>query len=141
MTAKTDTPAPAPDPDAPTRHTLPSGKIVEVRSHRTLLGAEVAAAIAAQTGDGMRSVVDVRNALIAALASELEPGRAGTPVLDGTVAAVLAQRGDDWRVLYGLATEAWRLTMGLSVVPDIDGYEDPKAPTQATSDSGLDSGA
>lgn len=124
------------DPDAPTVKTLPSGKIVEIRSHRTLLGSDIAAALASQPGGAwMANSVAMRNHFICALVAEIEPGRAGTPVLDGTEETLLAQRGDDYRALYGTVDDAIALTLGLSVIPDIDEYEDPKAPTTATSGS------
>lgn len=144
------------DPAAPTRKTLPSGKIVEIRSHRTLLGAEIATAMASQPGGSwMANSVAMRNTLVALLATEIEPGTAGTPVLaaapapDGTLEAaqrfeaaykaVLAQRADDYRTLYSLVEEAMRLALGLSVIVDHDEYEDPKAPTTDGSEPAPDS--
>lgn len=127
------------DPGAPTRHTLPSGKVVEVRSHRTMLGADVAAALASQSATGARGVVDVRSELICQLVTEIEPGRAGTPVLDGTLAAVLAQRADDYQSLYVLMYPAWRLCLGLdNITDDYEAYADPKAATSPPSEPSLD---
>jgi hypothetical protein len=134
------------DPAAPVRKTLPSGKVVEIRSHRTLLGAEIATAMASQPGSTwMANSVAMRNTLLTMLATEVEPGGAGTPMLaaapapDGTLEAaqafeaahkaVLAQRADDYRSLYSLVEEAMKLALGLSVIIDHDEYEDPKAPT------------
>ena len=130
-TAPADAEAPAPpvDPNAPKRVTLPSRKVVEVRSHRTLLGADVDAVIAAQSGPGARGVYDIYNALVARMVTELEPGTAGTPVLDSTVDAVLAQRADDYNRLHTLLADAYALVTGRSVIPDLDQWEDPKAPT------------
>lgn len=130
------------DPDAPIKKTLPSGKVVEIRSHRTLLGSDIAAALASQPGGAwMVNSVAMRNHFMATLVTEIEPGRSKAPTLDGSVAAVEAQRGDDYRALYSSVDEAMALALGLSVIPDIDGYEDPKAPTTATSDSRPDSEA
>ena len=130
------------DPAAPVKHTLPSGKVVEVRSHLTLLGADIAAAMAAQPGGAwMANSVAMRNEFIARTATEIEPGRRSKTPLDGTVEAVLAQEPDDYRALFFTVEEAMKLALGLSVVPDFDEYEDPKAPTTATSDSKPDSEA
>lgn len=136
MTDQTDT-APTPegeDPDAPKRHTLPSGKVVEVRSHRTLTGTDATLALGMHTG-GPSGAVAVRNRLIQIMVTEVAPGRGGTPVLDTTYAAVLNQRADDWRKLYDLVGEGFNLVTGQSVIPDQDEYKDPKAPTTGTSDS------
>lgn len=125
---------PPTDPNAPTTHTLPSGKIVEVRSHRTLTGLDVATAIAAQTGVGARGVVDARTALAALLITEIEPGTGGKPVLDGTGAAVLAQRGDDFAALFNLVTAAFRVAMGYdNIIDDYEAHADPKADTSPPS--------
>lgn len=134
------TPAPPQDPNAPARHTLPSGKVVEIRSHRTLLGSDGAAVIAAQTGVGAQGVVDMHNALIARMATEVEPGAGGAPALDGTVEAACAQRLDDWRRLYSLVNDAYALVLGISVVPDADEWEDPAGPTRDSSGSRSPSG-
>lgn len=129
------TPTPPPDPNQPARHTLPSGKVVQVRSHRALLGEDGDAVIAAQTGVGMRGVVDMNNELIRRMVTEIEPGSGGAPPLDGTIEAVKAQRIDDWRKLYRLVGDAYLLVTGLSVIPDFAEWEDPKAPTADTSGS------
>jgi len=136
-----DNPAPAKfDPNEPTTLTLPSGKVVQIRSHRTLVGADGVFALNAQTGTG-NGVPEIRAALVAVMATELEPGNAGTPKLDGTLAAVLAQRLDDTnRLLYAEhVTHAYRLITGQSVIPDIDTNEDEAGPTGATYDSKPDS--
>lgn len=134
------------DPAAPVRKTLPSGKIVEIRSHRSLNGLEVATAIGSQPGGPwMRNAVVMRNTLAVLLVTELEPGRSDAPALvsagapDGTLEAakafdaameaLLAQRGDDYRAIYNAMNEAYNLTLGTSVIIDHDEYEDPKAPT------------
>ncbi len=124
------------DPNAPTRHTLPSGRVVEARSHRTLLGSDGDAVIAAQTGVGARGTVDMRNELIARMVTQIEPGKSAAPDLDGTVATVLAQRLDDYRTLYGLVTDGWLLVTGLSVIPDEEAWEDPTVPTKDGPDPG-----
>jgi hypothetical protein len=131
----TETPAPPVDPNAPAKHTLPSGKVVEVRSHRTLLGEDGAAVIAAQTAPGSQGVVDMHNELIRRMVTEIEPGAGGAPALDGTLETVKAQRIDDWRRLYGLVAEAYLLVLGVSVVPDQEEWADPTGPTRDTSDS------
>lgn len=125
-----DPTTPPADPNAPVRHTLPSGKVVEVRSHRTLLGSDGAAVIAAQTGGGAQGVVDMHNALIARMVTEIEPGTGGAPALDGTIEAAQAQRIDDWRALYGHVWEAYKLVLGISVVPDLEQWQDPTGPTR-----------
>lgn len=118
------------DPNAPTRHTLPSGKVVEIRSHRTLLAADVEEALGAQVYDSwMRNVMAMRTVLVARTAAEVEPGTGGCPALDGTVEAVRAQRADDYRALFPLVTPAMDLVLRNSVIPDVDEWEDPKAPT------------
>lgn len=138
--SNTTTEAPQ-DPGAPIKKTLPSGKVVEIRSHRTLLGSDIAETLAAQPGGTwMSNTVAMRNHLAALLVTQIEQGRANAPELDGTVEKVLAQRGDDYRALYGSVEDAMALVLGLSVIPDFDEYEDPKAPTTGTSDSRPDSG-
>lgn len=131
----TQTPASPADPNAPAKHTLPSGKVVEIRSHRTLLGSDGAAVLAAQTAAGAQGVVDMRNELIRRMVSEIEPGTGGAPTLDGTIDAVLAQRIDDYRALYNATTDAYLLVIGASVVPNLEAWEDPTGPTRDTSDS------
>lgn len=121
--------APPVDPAAPVRVTLPSGRIVEVASARTLDGRDMAAALAAQTGTGMQAVVDVHNELIRRTVTQVEPGKSDKPGLDGTLEAVLAQRPDDWRRLYGLMASAYGLVTGASVLVNLDEWEDPKART------------
>lgn len=137
----TETPATPIDPSAPTVLDLPSGKKVQIRSHRTLVGADGVFALNAQSGTG-NGLAEIRAALVARMATELEPGRAGTPVLDGTIAAVNAQRIDDAnRLLFAKPiTEGYRLTLGLSVVPDGDEWEDPTVLTRDSSDSRSPSG-
>lgn len=120
------------DLSAPTRHTLPSGKVVECAAARTLLGADMAAAWAAQPGTGwVANVTAMRTALIARMVTEIEPGRRSKTPLDGTVEAVGAQQPDDWKALYMLApvTDAMGLLQGTSIIADLDAWEDPKAPT------------
>jgi hypothetical protein len=129
--AKPEAPA---DPNAPARVTLPSGRVVEVRSARTLNGADMAAALGAQSGTGMTAVVDVHNEFIRRMVTQIEPGKGGKPDLDGTLESVLAQRGDDWRRLYALVTPAYGLVTGASVIRDMDQWDDPKAPTTASSE-------
>jgi hypothetical protein len=124
---------PPQDPNAPTRHTLPSGKVVQVRSHRTMTGDDGDHAICSQTGGGARGVYDVYNNLAAAFITEIEPGKAGKPRLDGTVEAVKAQRIDDYNLLHGLVKEHYALATGRSVIPDLDEWQDPKAPTRDSS--------
>lgn len=131
----TETPAPLTDPNAPGEHTLPSGKVVQIRSHRTLLGEDGAAVIAAQTAPGAQGVVDMYNELIRRMTTETAPGTGGAPPLDGTLEAVKAQRIDDWRALYALMWEPYRLVTGASVVPDQEQWADPTGPTRDSSDS------
>jgi hypothetical protein len=124
-------PQPRVDPNAPVTLKLPSGKVVELRSHRTLLGADGEFALNAQSGTG-NGYPEIRTALVARMATELEPGTAGTPVLDGTIEGVRAQRLDDYRAMYGSPriTEAYLLVMGVSVIPDLDTWEDEAGPTK-----------
>lgn len=124
---------PPQDPNAPTRHTLPSGKVVEVRSHRTMDGNDADAAICSQTGPAARGVYDVYNTLAARFITEIEPGAAGKPILDGTVDTVKAQRIDDYNLLHNLVKAHYDLAVGRSVIPDLDEWEDPKAPTRDSS--------
>jgi len=130
------TPTQPQDPDAPSVLDLPSGKKVQIRSHRSLVGADGIYALNAQTGTG-NGVAEIRAALVARMATELEPGSSGTPALDGTIAAVHAQRIDDTnRLLFAKPiTEAYRLTVGLSVVPDEEEWADPEGPTRDLSGS------
>lgn len=124
------------DPDAPMVLTLPSGKVVQLRSHRTLDGGDGIFALNAQTGTGNGNA-EIRAGLVARMATELEPGTGGKPTLNGTLQAVHAQRLDDARQLLFATpvSEAWRLVAGLSVVPDQDEWADPTGPTRDTSDS------
>lgn len=126
-------PEPPQDPNAPKQHTLPSGKVVEVCSHRTMTGDDGDAVICSQTGPGSRGVYDIYNTLAARFIKEIEPGRGGKPQLDGTVEAVKAQRIDDYNQLHGLVREHYALVTGRSVIPDLDEWEDPKAPTRDSS--------
>lgn len=132
----TETPTPPADPNAPTVLDLPSGKKVQIRSHRTLLGGDGVFALNAQSGTGNGNA-EIRAALVARMATELEPGSAGTPALDGTIEAVNAQRIDDASrlLLSKPVTEGYRLVVGLSVVPDQDEWEDPTGPTRDSSGS------
>ena len=132
----TETPAPLTDPNAPVTLDLPSGKKVQLRSHRSLLGADAVFALNAQTGTGNGNA-EIRAALVARMATELEPGKAGTPPLDGTIAAVNAQRVDDASrlLLSKPVSEGYRLVAGISVVPDEDEWADPTGPTRDSSDS------
>lgn len=132
----TETPAPLTDPNAPVILDLPSGKKVQLRSHRSLLGADAVFALNAQTGTGNGNA-EIRAALVARMATELEPGNAGTPPLDGTIAAVNAQRVDDASrlLLSKPVSEGYRLVAGISVVPDEDEWADPTGPTRDSSDS------
>lgn len=131
----TDAQAPV-DPDAPTTLTLPSGKVVQIRSHRTLVGADGIYALNAHSGTGNGNA-EIRAALVARMATEVEPGTGGKPPLDGTLEAVHAQRLDDARQLLfaGPVTEGWRLVAGLSVVPDAEQWKDPTGPTRDSSGS------
>lgn len=126
---------PPADPDAPQEHTLPSGKVVLVRSHRSLLGEDAAAAIAAQSAPGAQGVVDMHNELIRRMVTELKPGTGGAPPLDGTLDAITAQRADDWRALYALVWEGYRVVTGLSVILNPDDFADPTAPPRDGSES------
>jgi hypothetical protein len=129
-------PQPRVDPNADTELTLPSGKKVLIRSHRTLLGADAEYALNAQSGTG-NGYPEIRTALVARMTTEVEPGTAGTPALDGTIEKVKAQRIDDYRAMFGAKpiTAAYLLVTGVSVIPDIDTNEDEEGPTGATSDS------
>lgn len=124
------------DPNAPVTLSLPSGKAVELRSTRTLLGADAEFALNAQSGTGNGSA-EIRTALVARMATELEPGSAGTPVLDGTIEAVRAQRVDDYRKMVGhpRVIDAYLLVAGVSVIPDLDTWEDEAGPTRDSSAS------
>lgn len=123
------------DPSAPTRHTLPSGRVVEVRSTRTMTGADSSAVLAAQTAPGSTGVVDMYNALIARMVTQIEPGTGGKPDLDGTVEAVLDQRIDDHTKLRSLIWDAYQLVTGRSVIPDDGAWEDPTVPARDGPDS------
>src|SRR5271155_4797571 len=122
------------DPAAPRRFTLPSGKVVEAASARTLTGGDMAAARAAQPGGTYQAnLVAIRETFICRMVTEIEAGRRGGKALDGTIEALHAQQPDDWMGLYLLApiTDAFQLVTGVSVIPDVDGALDPKAPTAA----------
>lgn len=134
------TPTPPADPNLPVRHTLPSGKVVEIRSHRTLLGSDGEAVMAAQTAPGPQGVIDMHNELIRRMVTQIEQGAGSAPALDGTLEAVKAQRIDDWRALYRQVADAYALVLGVSVIPDFAEFADPKAPTADTSDSKPDCG-
>lgn len=131
----TKDPTPPTDPNAPTRHTLPSGRVVEVRSSRTMTGADSTAVVAAQTAPGAAGVADMYNALIARMVTQIEPGRSSAPALDGTMEAVLAQRIDDHTKLRTLIWDAYQLVTGRSVIPDDEGWADPTVPTRDGPDS------
>jgi hypothetical protein len=123
------------DPNAPVRHTLPSGRVVEVRSTRSMTGADSSAVLAAQSAPGATGVIDMYNALIARMVTQVEPGSGSAPDLDGTLESVLAQRIDDHSRLRGLIWDAYQLVTGRSVIPDEQEWMDPTAPTRDGPDS------
>lgn len=129
-------PQPRVDPNAPITLELPSGKVVQLRSTRTLLGADAEFALNSQSGTG-NGGAEIRTALVARMAKELQPGSAGTPVLDGSIEAVRAQRIDDYRKMVGhpRIIDAYLLVAGVSVIPDLDTWEDEAGPTRDSSAS------
>ena len=115
-------------------HTLPSGLTVTIRSHRVLRRADIhtvwAADNNAKPGLGTAAEHDALMGLL--VASTSDPERYPVPL---TPAALDRLDGADYTALYRLMGDGWRLANGLSVVPNPDDYQDPKAPTTASNGS------
>ncbi len=115
-----------PDPNAPAQHILPSGLKITLRSYRTLKRPEMHTVWAAQSGPGEH------DALMALLVTESSdpafPVPFTTDVLD-------TLDGADYIALYRLVSNGWRMVNGLTVLPNPDDYQDPKAPTTASNGS------
>lgn len=114
-------------------HTLPSGLKVTVRSHRTLKRADIHAVWAAGVEAGERDNLPAQHdklmeLLVTATDNPLYPVPLTAETLD-------LLGGADYIELYRLVGNGYRLANGLSVVPDPDDYQDPKAPTTASSGS------
>lgn len=115
------------DPNAPAEHTLPSGLTVTLRSYRTLKRPDMHTVWAAPGAPGEH------DALMALLVVETSDTAAfpvpfTTDVLDRL-------DGADYIALYKLMGDAWRMVNGLTVLPNSDDYQDPKAPTTASNGS------
>jgi hypothetical protein len=114
-------------------HTLPSGLKVTVRSHRALRRADIHAVWAA--GNNAEPGLDAagqHDALMGLLvASTSDPELYPVPL---TAAILDRLDGADYTALYRLMDDGWRLANGLSVAPNPDDYQDPKAPTTELND-------
>lgn len=115
-------------------HTLPSGLKVTIRSHRVLKRADIQAvwAAGANAKPGMEMAAQ-RDKLIELLATATGV-QSGEPITMSADYLDLLD-GADYIALYKLMNNAYRLANGLSVVPNPDDYQDPKAPTAASNGS------
>jgi len=131
---------PSTGPDARV-HTLPSGLTVTIRSHRTLRRPDIhrvwAAANNAPEGLTAAAQHEALMGLLIAASSDQQV----LPVPVTATEALDRLNADDYIALYRLMNNGYRLVNGLSVVPDPDEYEDPKAPTAESNDSAPDSAA
>jgi hypothetical protein len=119
------------DPNAPTEHKLPSGLTVTLRSYRTLKRPDMHA-VWACGGSAPAEHDALMGMLVTASSDPAFATPFGTDVLDRL-------DGADYIALYRLVNDAWRMVNGLDVLPDPDDYQDPKAPTTASSGSAPDS--
>ena len=112
-------------------HALPSGLTVTIRSHRVLRRTDIhkvwAAGAAAPDGLGTAAEHDTLMGLL--VASTSDPERFPIPL---TAEALDRLDGADYTALYRLVQDGWRLAYGISVAPNPDDYQDPKAPTTAS---------
>ena len=115
-------------------HTLPSGLTVTVRSHRTLRRPDIQAVWAAGNNapPGFEAGAQRDKLMELLVASTSDPDKYPAPL---TAGALDRLDGPDYTALYRLMNDGYRLVFGLSVVPDPDGYEDPKVPTAASNGS------
>lgn len=115
-------------------HTLPSGLTVTIRSHRTLRREHIHAVWAAgNTAEpGLGTVAQHDKLMQLLVAGTSDPEKFPAPL---TAEALDRLDGADYTALYRLMANGWRLANGLSVVPDPDEYQDPKAPTTASNGS------
>lgn len=133
-------------------HALPSGLTVTVRSHRTLKRADIHAVWAAgnQAPEGNSAAAQhdklmelmvtatsdpVRYPLPFAAGTPARPATLDGPAVDAVPGTLDLLDGGDYIALYRIVGDGYRLANGLSVVPDPDGYQDPKAPTTASNGS------
>lgn len=115
-----------PDPNAPAEHTLPSGLKVTLRSHRTLRRPDMHTVWAAQDAPGEHDAL--MQMLVTETSDPAFPAPFTTDVLDRL-------DGEDYIALYRLVNPAWRMVNGLTVLPNPDEHQDPKAPTTASNGS------
>lgn len=118
---------PNPDPNAPTQHTLPSGLEVTLRSYRTLKRPEMHTVWAALGAPGEHDALI--ELLVTASSNPEFPVPFTIDVLDRL------DDGADYIALYKLVGNAWRMVNGLTVIPNPDDHQDPKAPTTASNGS------
>jgi len=118
-------------------HTLPSGLTVTVRSHRVLRRADIHRVWAAgnTAAPGMSSAAQ-NDALMGLLvASTSDPEKYPVPLTTEALDRLTEHDNRDYFALYRLMGNGYRLVNGLSVIPDPDEYEDPKAPTAESNGS------
>lgn len=115
-------------------HTLPSGLTVTVRSHRALKRADIHAVWAAgsQAPEGNDVAAQHDKLMELLVTSTSDPDRYPIPL---TPACLDLLDGGDYIALYRLVGNGYRLANGISVVPNPDDYQDPKAPTAASNGS------
>lgn len=126
-------------PDGPREHTLPSGLKVTVRSHRALRRPDIHAVWAAgnQAPEGNQAAAQHDKIMELMVTATSDPGRYPVPLSADTLDLL---DGADYIALYRLVSDAYRLANGLSIVPNPDEYQDPKAPTTASNGSSPGSG-
>lgn len=116
-------------------HTLPSGLTVTIRSHRTLRRPDIHAVWAAgnNAGEGLSAAAQHEALMGILVSASSDPARLPIPLTSAAALDVLDP--DDYIALYRLMNDGWRLVNGLSVAPNPDEYQDPKAPTAASNGS------
>ncbi|HWU23643.1 MAG TPA: hypothetical protein VN088_19045 [Nocardioides sp.] len=106
-------------------YTLPSGLKVTIRSYKALRRADIHRVWAAGSDAELNQAAE-REALMAVLVTSTSaPDTFPIPL---TTAALEQLDGGDYIALYRLMNDGWRLANGLTVVPNPDDYQDPKAP-------------
>lgn len=115
-------------------HTLPSGLTVTIRSHRALRRPDIQAVWAAGNNapPGFEAAAQRDKLMELLVASTSDPENFPAPLSAATLDRL---DGPDYTALYRLMNDGYRLVFGLSVVPDPDGHEDPKAHTTASNGS------
>jgi hypothetical protein len=115
-----------------TQHKLPSGMTVDLRDHHEFTGDDVQDVWDAITAPGPAAVRDMRLALVEKLVASCDrPEKYPVPFTPQVTRSLPA---DDYVELLSLVQDAYDLVNGRSVIPRIDDYADPTAPTAGGSE-------